>query len=349
RINQPSVGVVRGFIIITRGVTRRDKMVPRGMTLLPPPPQIIVDIKAPRNDATERTNERTDGRTDGHRCKRTYVHERAPYCAIKSNQRRRCLAARRVSRPFVDRPSFGIIIFFSSTLIRRERPVATLLSTSLRPLPPLSLHPDSRSTRIVAYGVAALIPLNDPHSAPSISSAAKEGKDFFYYRSSTLSLPLPTLLMLPSPAFAKERTQNAPVSSFPGASASLLSRRSLPEATILELLGAHSIRTYLQPRMLLSLLSLPLLLACSLRAPIRAASGASGVSNEMQQVRAKVVHPVAHASKRERERERDERDSTGWLVEARATTLFPEGTEPGVRSRAEGTDIRPNDCHVITG
>ncbi|TGZ49831.1 Uncharacterized protein DBV15_06204 [Temnothorax longispinosus] len=27
--------------------------------------------------------------------------ERGPYCAIKSNQRRRCLAARRVSRPFV--------------------------------------------------------------------------------------------------------------------------------------------------------------------------------------------------------------------------------------------------------
>lgn len=38
----------------------------------------------------------------------------------------------------------------------RERPVATLLSTSLRPLPPLSLHPDNRLARIVAYGVADL-------------------------------------------------------------------------------------------------------------------------------------------------------------------------------------------------
>ncbi|KYN23042.1 hypothetical protein ALC57_04826 [Trachymyrmex cornetzi] len=73
----------------------------------------------------------------------------------------------------------------------------------------------------------------------------KEGKGFFYYRSSALSLLPPTLMLLlalqpsrretgikrqtneragaaarareePSPAFAKERTQNAPVSSFPG-------------------------------------------------------------------------------------------------------------------------------------
>lgn len=36
----------------------------------------------------------------------------------------------------------------------RERPVATLLSTSLRLLPPLLLHSDSRLARIVAYGVA---------------------------------------------------------------------------------------------------------------------------------------------------------------------------------------------------
>lgn len=87
----------------------------------------------------------------------------------------------------------------------RERPVVTLLSTSLRLLPPLSLHPDSRLVRIVAYGVAALvgatpsgsasipfhsvqpfndapdclsnrssirIPLDDLHSVPSISTAA---------------------------------------------------------------------------------------------------------------------------------------------------------------------------------
>lgn len=39
----------------------------------------------------------------------------------------------------------------------REQPVATLLLTSLRLLPPLSLHPDSRLVRIVAYGVAALV------------------------------------------------------------------------------------------------------------------------------------------------------------------------------------------------
>ena len=39
----------------------------------------------------------------------------------------------------------------------REQPVATLLSTSLRLLPPLSLHPDNRLVRIVAYGVAALV------------------------------------------------------------------------------------------------------------------------------------------------------------------------------------------------
>lgn len=38
----------------------------------------------------------------------------------------------------------------------RERPVATLLSTSLRPMPPLLLHSDSGLARIVAYGVAAL-------------------------------------------------------------------------------------------------------------------------------------------------------------------------------------------------
>ncbi|EGI62497.1 hypothetical protein G5I_09177 [Acromyrmex echinatior] len=35
--------------------------------------------------------------------------ERGPYCAIKSNQRRRCLAARRVSRPFVIPFSLGIL------------------------------------------------------------------------------------------------------------------------------------------------------------------------------------------------------------------------------------------------
>lgn len=89
----------------------------------------------------------------------------------------------------------------------RERPVATLPSTSLRLLPPLSLHPDSRLVRIVAYGVAALvgatpsgsagipfhsmqpfndapdylsnrssirIPLDDLHSVPSISTVAAD-------------------------------------------------------------------------------------------------------------------------------------------------------------------------------
>lgn len=89
----------------------------------------------------------------------------------------------------------------------RERPVATLLSTSLRLLPPLSLHPNSRLVRIVAYGIAALvgatpsgsagipfhsvqpfndapdclsnrssirIPLDDLHSVPSISTAAAD-------------------------------------------------------------------------------------------------------------------------------------------------------------------------------
>lgn len=89
----------------------------------------------------------------------------------------------------------------------RERPVATLLSTSLRLLPPLSLHPDSRLVRIVTYGVTALvgatpsgsasipfhsvqpfndvpdclsnrssirIPLDDLHSVPSISTAAAD-------------------------------------------------------------------------------------------------------------------------------------------------------------------------------
>lgn len=89
----------------------------------------------------------------------------------------------------------------------RERPVATLLSTSLRLLPPLSLHPDSRLVRIVAYRVAASvgatpsgsagipfhsvqpfndapdclsnrssihIPLDDLHSVPSISTAAAD-------------------------------------------------------------------------------------------------------------------------------------------------------------------------------
>lgn len=38
-----------------------------------------------------------------------------------------------------------------------ERPIATLLSTSLRPQPPLSLYPNSGLTRIVAYGVAAIV------------------------------------------------------------------------------------------------------------------------------------------------------------------------------------------------
>lgn len=89
----------------------------------------------------------------------------------------------------------------------RERPVATLLSTSLRLLPPLSLHPDSRLVRIVTYGVTApvgatpsgsasipfhsvqpfndvpdclsnrssiRIPLDDLHSVPSISTAAAD-------------------------------------------------------------------------------------------------------------------------------------------------------------------------------
>ncbi|KYN01354.1 hypothetical protein ALC62_07973 [Cyphomyrmex costatus] len=52
--------------------------------------------------------------------------ERGPYCAIKSNQRRRCLAARRVSRPFVlpSLPFFRMIVFFSFTLIRFNRPTA---------------------------------------------------------------------------------------------------------------------------------------------------------------------------------------------------------------------------------
>ncbi|TGZ49833.1 Uncharacterized protein DBV15_06206 [Temnothorax longispinosus] len=199
----------------------------------------------------------------------------------------------------------------------RERPVATLLSTSLRLLPPLSLHPASRLVRIVAYEVAALVgatpsgsaslftlcnpstmrptvcptvrpsaslsticvpshPSQPPrrgrcelvvskstiltfrgcsssrppsslpplwlktfklqpcsfHFSPAIAreyeqKREKGGKGFFYYRSSALSLPLPTLMLLlgssalprqtneragaaarareePSPAFAKE-------------------------------------------------------------------------------------------------------------------------------------------------
>lgn len=57
------------FIIITRGScdATHDEMVARWMTTQPLRPQIIADIKAPRNDATERTNEsskRTDGRTN---------------------------------------------------------------------------------------------------------------------------------------------------------------------------------------------------------------------------------------------------------------------------------------------
>lgn len=47
----------------------------------------------------------------------------------------------------------------SAKSIPQERPVATFLSASLRLLPPLLLHPDSQPTRIVAYGVAALSPM----------------------------------------------------------------------------------------------------------------------------------------------------------------------------------------------
>lgn len=69
-------------------------------------------------------------------------------------------------------------------------------------------------------------------------------------------------------------------------------------------------------------------------------------SEESKRTRSKIERAVKERSE---EKERGERDGTGWLVGSLASTLFPEGTEPGVRSRAEGTDIRPNDCHVITG
>ncbi|KYQ49838.1 hypothetical protein ALC60_11013 [Trachymyrmex zeteki] len=157
----------------------------------------------------------------------------------------------------------------------REQPVATLLLTSLRLLPPLSLHPDSRLVRIVAYGVAALVgatpsgstgipfhsvqPFND---APDCLSNPRQmrtrrlqindtnfSRMLLFSHSSLLSSPLKTFKLQvcsfhfpdntvretgikrqtneragaaarareePSPAFAKERTQNAPVSSFPG-------------------------------------------------------------------------------------------------------------------------------------
>lgn len=69
-------------------------------------------------------------------------------------------------------------------------------------------------------------------------------------------------------------------------------------------------------------------------------------SEESKRTRSKIERAMKERSE---EKERGERDGTGWLVGVPASTLFPEGTEPGVRSRAEGTDIRPNDCHVITG
>lgn len=71
----------------------------------------------------------------------------------------------------------------------RERPVATLLSTSLRLLPPLLLHPDRCLARIVAYGVATPVgatpsgsagipfhsvqPFNDALDHPSIRPSVR--------------------------------------------------------------------------------------------------------------------------------------------------------------------------------
>lgn len=50
---------------------------------------------------------------------------------------------------------------------------------------------------------------------------------------------------------------------------------------------------------------------------------------------------------REREGERYTRGQYRLDGTASASTLFPEGMKP--RDEVVGTDIRPNDCHVITG
>jgi len=76
--------VVRSSLSLLAVRVTRHMVKARRMTTSPLPPQIIVDIKARRNDATERTNKRmnervrqADGQTDGwtneRRCKRTYV------------------------------------------------------------------------------------------------------------------------------------------------------------------------------------------------------------------------------------------------------------------------------------
>lgn len=80
---------------------------------------------------------------------------------------------------------------------------------------------------------------------------------------------------------------------------SLLSRRSPPEATILELFGARSIHTLPTRRLSRSPPRCTCADSCThehahpkscyLRTIMRA-SGASGVSNEMQEVRARVIH-----------------------------------------------------------
>lgn len=87
---------------------------------------------------------------------------------IKERKRgRKCRTQKHKNRAHVAcrmRPARGVALYAHEISRRsnppsrapRERPVATLLSTSLRPMPPLLVHSDSGLARIVAYGVAAL-------------------------------------------------------------------------------------------------------------------------------------------------------------------------------------------------
>ncbi|KYQ49837.1 hypothetical protein ALC60_11012 [Trachymyrmex zeteki] len=98
------------------------------------------------------------------------------------------------------------------------------------------------------------------------------------------------------------------------ASSGLLSLRSSPGATILELFDAHSIHTYGFP-----LLSPHIPMRVGIYERIlkttnynASASGASGVSNEMQEVRARMVH---RCNIRLRERERESMMKVEWNSE----------------------------------
>lgn len=70
-----------------------------------------------------------------------------PWPAIRSRLARR-------PRPRHRRRASSVALIQPSEKAAGERPAATLLSASLRPVPPLWLHPNSGAARIVAYRAA---------------------------------------------------------------------------------------------------------------------------------------------------------------------------------------------------